>query len=197
MNQEVHVYLAGPDVFFSDVAAIRERKKAHLAALGLIGHFPFDNELEIEEGDEPQTIGHKIAAANERMMLDCCKDDRIGVILINMTPVRGPFMDVGTAFEVGFMAALSYLRPNVLLIGYSADERSAEARVIEDLFKGQAERKNGRLFAPDGMAVESFGCRESIMVTQAIERTGGKIFKTFEKAALFAQKQSCQTSFAA
>lgn len=188
--RETHVYLAGPDVFFPDAIGIGERKKAFLATLGLIGHFPFDNEIAAAPEDETRATAHKIAAANEHMMLACCDADKIGMILINMTPFRAPMMDTGTAFEAGFMAALSYIRPDVVLIGYSPDPRCAEDRLVEDLYGGRVEKRDGRLFTPDGFALETFGCPENLMVTGAIERTGGHIFKTFEEAAFFAKEIS-------
>lgn len=187
-TKTIHVYLAGPDVFFPDAVGVGERKKAHLAELGLIGHYPFDNEIPAEAFADPRKAAHLIADANEKMMLECCRPDQIGVILVNMSPFRGPIMDAGTAFEAGFMAALSHQNPNILIIGYSDDERLFEERMAQDIYGGQTKRHEGRLFAPDGTAIESFGGRENLMVTGAIERTGGKIFNTFEEAALFAKQ---------
>ena len=185
---ERHAYLAGPDVFMPDALAIGARKKAHLAALGIEGHFPFDNELPPSLLADPRQAATAIAQANERMMLDCCTMGRMGIILANMTPFHGVSMDVGTAFEVGFMSALAATRQNVLIVGYTDDPRLFEERVIADLYGGRTAivEKNGFLYAPDGMMIEAYGGAENLMLTHAIEKTGGRITASFEEAAALA-----------
>lgn len=183
-EKHVHVYLAGPDVFARDAVALGERKKAFLASLGLVGHYPLDNEIAL--GDDPARAARQIADANEAMILACCEAGGRAALLANMTPFRSPFMDGGTAFEVGFMSALARrFEGRVMMAGYTDDLRPAEVRVAQDLFGGQVETCEGRLMAPDGMAIEAFGLVENLMMTSAIERCGGKIFATFEEAARF------------
>ena len=127
-----------------------------------------------------------IGDANEKMMLDCCRDSRIGLILANMSPFHGPSMGVGTAFEVGFMSALS-CKTNVIIIGYMPDKRSFEDRVVEEIYGGWSNitHKNGIPHGPDGNMIEAFGGADNLMVTNAIVRTGGDIFPTFKEAANF------------
>lgn len=155
----------------------------------MIGHYPFDNEIPAEAFSDPRKAAHLIAKANEEMILGCCAPDRIGIILVNMEPFRGPAMDAGTAFEAGFMAALSYTVPRApIIIGYSSDKRLFEERMVQDVYRGKSEHRDGRLFAPDGTAIEAFGERENLMLVGAIKRTGGAIFDAFEEAARFAKK---------
>eukprot|EP01062_Namystynia_karyoxenos_P073947 TRINITY_DN70772_c0_g1_i1.p1 TRINITY_DN70772_c0_g1~~TRINITY_DN70772_c0_g1_i1.p1 ORF type:complete len:345 (+),score=107.99 TRINITY_DN70772_c0_g1_i1:86-1036(+) len=92
------IYLAGPDVFRADALEIAEKKKAICREYGLEGMFPLDNCLSLE-GMGPREAAHAIAEANEALMrsADGC--------IANMTPFRGPSMDVGTAYEMGFMRA--------------------------------------------------------------------------------------------
>jgi nucleoside 2-deoxyribosyltransferase len=170
-NLEAHAYLAGPDVFFPDARTIGQRKKEALARVGIEGHFPFDNELPKEAFKDPKKAANLIAEANERMMLDCCKEGRIGIILANMTPFHGPSMDVGTSFEVGFMSALAATKPNVIVIGYTDDPRLFEVRVRDDVYGGKqnVREKDGALIGPDGRTIEAFGCAENLMIVHAIE----------------------------
>lgn len=181
---EIHAYLAGPDVFFPQAREIGRRKAAYLQALGVAGHFPLDNELPPDVWEDRAKASRFIGEANETMMLDCCRDDRIGLILANMSPFHGPSMDVGTAFEIGFMAALSYKR-NVVIMGYTSDSRSFEDRVVEAIYGGwdAINRENGAPHGPDGLMIEAFGGADNLMITSAIARTGGQIFSTFEEAA--------------
>ncbi len=185
---EIHAYLAGPDVFFPRAHEIGRRKIAYLRALGIVGHFPLDNEVPDDLFKNPAQAIQFIGDANEKMMLDCCGDGRIGLILANMSPFHGPSMDVGTAFEVGFMSALSY-RKNVIIIGYTPDKRTFEDRVVEDIYGGWSNitHNNGIPHGPDGNMIEAFGGADNLMITNAIVRTGGDIFRTFEEAAHFGE----------
>ncbi|MFZ4762199.1 MAG: nucleoside 2-deoxyribosyltransferase [Alphaproteobacteria bacterium] len=189
MHSNIHAYLAGPDVFFPNAIEIGQAKKDYLASLGIIGHFPFDNEIPPEAFNNPQLAAKTIADANEKMMDDCCKDGNIGIILVNMNPFHGPSMDCGTAFEAGYMSALSKYKGNVIIVGYSADERIFEERVIQDVYNGVGiTQSNGMIYGPDGNMIEAFGGEDNLMITAAIERTGDRVCKTFEEAAELAQQ---------
>ena len=181
---EIHAYLAGPDVFFPHARETGRQKIAYLKTLGIIGHYPLDNEVPAALLNDPAKASRFIGDANEKMMLDCCRDGRIGLILANMCPFHGPSMDVGTAFEVGFMSALSY-RHNVIIIGYTPYRRSFEDRVAGAIHGGwdAITYENGVPRAPDGTMIEAFGGADNLMITSAIARTGGDIFATFEEAA--------------
>ncbi len=183
---DLHAYLAGPDVFFPDAREIGWQKIAYLEALGVKGHFPLDNDLPDAALKNPAQAIRFIGDANEKMMLDCCRDGRVGLILANMSPFHGPSMDVGTAFEAGFMSALSH-KSNVIIIGYTSDPRSFEDRVVEAIYGGWSAitLEDGVPRGPDGLMIEAFGGAENLMIVNAIVRTGGDIFPTFEDAARF------------
>jgi nucleoside 2-deoxyribosyltransferase len=188
-NLEIHCYLAGPDVFYPNAKEIGEAKKAKLAVFGIKGHFPFDNELSAKAFRDPHEASNAIGKANEQMMLTCFESGRLGIILVNMTPFRGPSMDVGTSFEVGFMSALAEFKNNIVIIGYSDDQRLFEDRVIDDFYgrQGIAE-KNDFLYGPDGMKIDAYGGAENLMITHAIEKTGGGFVKSFDEAVALARK---------
>ena len=135
---ELHAYLAGPDVFFPDPINIGKQKKALLAEAGIIGHFPLDNEIPLEERRDKHAARNRIGRANEQMMLGCSGLGRIGIIFANMVPFRGPGMDQGTSFEVGFMSALAEFKNNLLIMGYTDDPRPYEERVVDIYYQGAA-----------------------------------------------------------
>ncbi len=180
----VHIYLAGPDVFFPNAIAIGETKKQAVRAHGFIPHFPFDNEIAFEQHPTPEAIAQAIGRANEDMMRHCADPRHIGVILANLCPFHGPSADVGTAFELGFMAALSYSHPSLWLYGYSHDQRQLKDRVATDYYGDpDALKADGdKLIGSDGCVVEHFGGLDNLMLTHAIARTGGSIYPTFEEA---------------
>jgi nucleoside 2-deoxyribosyltransferase len=181
-------YLAGPDVFRTDPLAIAARKKARLREAGIEGVFPLDNTLS-PDGMTPREMAMAIAGANEAYMRDVAENGRPAFILADMTPWHGPSMDVGTAFEVGFMSALAFTHPHVTVIGYDPDPRPFADRVIEDWYDGvQPERMaDGALIGPDGMAIEDFGEADNLMITHAIAKTGGIVAADFEAAVRHAE----------
>ena len=92
------VYLAGPDVFFPDAIEIGNAKKRICAQFGFEGVFPLDANFDAlfklgSAGD----MGH----ATYDLMVELM--DRCDLVIANLTPFRGPSMDVGTAVEIGYM----------------------------------------------------------------------------------------------
>ena len=114
------VYIAGPDLFRTDGKEIGYKKKAIQAEYGLTAYYGFDNPIEDdylaeldsqkEAGKEPtpeqmkartDRVAMIIAKGHENEMKTnaCCA-------IINCSPYRGPSMDVGTVYELGFLRAL-------------------------------------------------------------------------------------------
>ena len=97
--QGPRVYLAGPDVFLPDAIEVGEAKKRVCQEHGLVGVFPLDGPYERLTGLAPQDAG--LAAFDICIeLMDTCQ---LGIA--NMTPFRGPSMDVGTAVETGNLCA--------------------------------------------------------------------------------------------
>ena len=86
------IYLAGPEVFCPNPRAIGQAKKDRCKHYGLEGVFPMDADVDLEELPL-KDAGRLISRANEDLMQSC------DLLIANMTPFRGPSMDVGTAFE--------------------------------------------------------------------------------------------------
>ena len=158
------IYLAGPEVFLPD--PIGARKQALCAAHGFEGVYQLDGGLDLS-GLSKAEAARRISLANEALMRSC------DLAVANCTPFRGVSMDVGTAFEVGYMRALG--RP---VLGYTNTpldlrERSAMGRAgIALPFDSDAE----------GVQIEDFGLAENLMIEIAIMESGGALVRSIVPA---------------
>jgi len=141
------VYLAGPDVFEPNAVERGEQLKALCTKHGLTGLFPLDNTIETAE---PGSIAHAAAIRTANMMLISSCD----AILANLTPFRGPSMDVGTAYEMGAGSALGKV-----VVGYTTDggkpyfEKVSESHTVKRAADGHVRDERN-------MSVEEFGVKE-------------------------------------
>jgi len=139
------VYLAGPDVFFPNAMEIGEAKKQICAQYGFEGVFPLEADFSVLfDLEDPAEQGHKSFDLMVELMDSC------DLAIANLTPFRGPSMDVGTAVEVGYMYGCR--KP---VFGYTNVRADYKERVN-----------------PDGFIVESFGLVDNLMVEGPIYRTG-------------------------
>ena len=158
----LRIYLAGPDVFLPDPLGAGRLKRAMTERHGLIGLYPLDAQLDLS-GLEKVRQAQRISSANEGLMreADC--------LIANLTPFRGVSMDSGTAFEVGFMRALG--RP---VFGYT--------NVVADYTYRVQQFRSRSIPSGDGdrmdIEVEDFAGAENLMITAAIEASGGEVVRT-------------------
>jgi len=151
------IYLAGPDVFWPNAAELGAAKKELCLKYGFYGHFPLDTALDLS-GFPPYQAGLMIFQANISLMDSC------DLVIANMTPFRGPSMDVGTAFEMGYISAQQ--KP---VWGYTLDNRS------------YAERVDGKLTDADGYYIEAFDMPDNLMMVGATDSNGGLITTNFRQ----------------
>ena len=157
----MRVYLAGPDVFLPDPVASGAALKAICARHGLTGVFPLDAAADQPASWEGLPEWRRIALCNEAHIRAC------DALIANLTPFRGPSADVGTVFELGFMRALG--RP---VFGWSATavpfaERTrllCAAHEAGDVWRDA-----------EGLALESFGCADNLMIDGAVAASGGAL----------------------
>jgi nucleoside 2-deoxyribosyltransferase len=151
LGMQYRIYLAGPDVFFPDVAERAAALKSLCAKFGYEGVFPLDSGVQLLRPLNQEENGFLIYEANIKLIRGCHG------VLANMSPFRGPSMDPGTAFEMGFGRALG-----LEVVGYTDTLTQYKSRV-----------------EPDGMLVEDFSMIDNLMVHAA---ACGDIFNGPEEA---------------
>jgi nucleoside 2-deoxyribosyltransferase len=154
------VYLAGPDVFLLNAAAVLERKKELCAKHGFVGLSPFDNEID-RSGLSRHEVALRIAAANEEMIRSC------DLVIANLTPFRGPSADVGTVYEVGFARALGL--PVFAYTNVAGSLLDRTRRWLGDRLK---QRADGEFADQFDMTVEDLDCVDNLMIVGAVEAGG-------------------------
>lgn len=145
------VYLAGPDVFYPDVTERAARLKDTCLHYGFEGVFPLDSGLQLISPIAREENGFLIYEANIKLIRSC------QAILANMNPFRGPSLDAGTAFEIGYGRALG-----LDVVGYVERRTLYKDRVV-----------------PDGLMVEDFGMVDNLMLHAAV---CGDIFESAHEA---------------
>lgn len=134
------IYLAGPQVFRPDALAQGAHLKAVCAQSGLTGLYPLDGAA--SEGENAHTIRAR------------CIDllDAADAVVADISPFRGPHMDPGTAWEIGYAQARG-LKVHL----WSRDPRHLRARIPASLTAHGWRDKAGDL-------VEDFGQPENLMI---------------------------------
>ena len=179
-----YVYLAGPEVFLPEPIAAGIAKKARIAALSraadwpfeLAGLYPLDNDIPDSRPDFD--TGMRIYRANIALM------DRAYAVAANMVRFRGPSMDVGTAFEMGYMRGLG--KPVFAYYDAAPFYGREEApglyvdRVREH---GFVSAHDARVDA-DGHAIDDFQMADNLMMVGALESGAGAIAGYFDEAVM-------------
>lgn len=154
----LRVYLAGPDVFLPNARDQGAAKKRLAAEHGFAGLYPLDNEI---DGARlaPEELARVISQGNEAFMreADFC--------IANCTPFRGPSMDAGTAYEIGFMRALG--KP---VFGYANVTADYARRVRATPQAAQAHW----CLETQRSDIEDFGLAENLMIAIAVLDTSGR-----------------------
>jgi nucleoside 2-deoxyribosyltransferase len=169
------IYLAGPEVFVRTAAELGAAKVGICAQYGLQGVYPLDGQADVSHlplADQ----GYAIARANEKLMLGCA------ACIANLTPFRGAGMDIGTAYEIGFLRG--HGKP---VFGYTNSHLSFVERVMK-FNGGSLSRRStkfpGFIFEDDRkMGVEEFEFTENLMIESAIHEGGLPIVRGKTKRA--------------
>jgi len=178
------VYLAGPEVFLPDPIAAGAEKKALIKSLNekydwpfqLVGLYPMDNEIADFKPDF--VTGLKIYDANIALM------DKAHFITANMVRFRGPSMDVGTAFEMGYMRGLS--KPVYAYYDakpfYGKDEAPGiYAERVNQHYPISTEHKGKDVH---GQTIEDFAMADNLMMIGSLESGAKEIAPSFELVIL-------------
>lgn len=99
--QDVKVYIAGPSVFLDEAIAHARETIKTCQAEGIQPIHPLMDV--IREADEQGPF--KDRSAQDWYLADLAKLDQSAGIIADITAFRGPYMDPGTAFEIGYAVA--------------------------------------------------------------------------------------------
>lgn len=174
-TQEHAVYLAGPGVFRQNARAHGAHLVAACTHAGLKGLYPLDAELDAQAYPTPPAFAAAIAQANMGLIRRCQ-----GVIA-DLSPFRGPNVDDGTAFEIGYAHALGlpvfgYVEAGSHTALYPDRVRASGAAVTSVMADNHA-----ILVDEDGLVVEDFGLPVNLMIATVLSASG-TIFPSAEGA---------------
>ncbi len=143
------VYLAGPDVFRKDAREYFDDLKKKLQKRGITALIPIDNDM-ISSNKRDQAA--EIYQGNIKMIQEC------DAVLANIEPFRGPHMDPGTAFEIGYATALRKPVYSYTTFAYSYLHERTNCLLAHD---------SDTRYDKDGLIVENFHLTENLMITEA------------------------------
>lgn len=161
MTKRLSVYLAGPAVFRRDADDHGARLKQLCDAKGLEPLWPLDNKADASDA---------AGLALEIRRMNCAMIDRAAAVIADISPFRGPNMDPGTAFEIGYAVALN--KPVFLYTDALVTLLDRTVAVFD------ASRSGATHYDKDDMAVEDFGLVENLMIATAAET----VHRSFEEA---------------
>ena len=143
------IYLAGPGVFYRDPIAEGERLKTRCAEYGLEGVYPMDAGLDISSMSKHEAA-QAIYEANIELIKSC------DAVMADMQAFRGPGMDGGTAFEMGYAKALG-----LRVIGYGSKGLYLER--TRSYYQGLSKIDVNEI-DPKGLTVEDFDLADNLMM---------------------------------
>lgn len=155
------IYLAGPDVFLPNAIAHGVALRALCAEYGFEGLYPLDGSESNTStaADVPPTPGspsdaQRIYQANIALIRGA------DAVMANLQNFRGAEPDSGTAFEVGYAAAL----------GVPVWAYGAPSGAIVEQIAGDASGRDA-----DGYLIESFGMSRNLMLACAARLIDGDV----------------------
>ena len=174
-----YIYLAGPEVFLPDPAQAGADKKALIQRLNeqhnwpfrLVGLWPMDTEIPDFKPD--RDTGLRIYRANIALM------DKAHFIAANMVRFRGPSMDVGTSFEMGYMRGAGkpvYAYYDAEPFYGESESPGLYAARVAAYYK--LDPTNAQLDI-HGQSIENFAMADNLMMMGALDDAGADIQPSF------------------
>lgn len=160
---EKTIYLAGPEVFLPDSQEIGLKKQALCRDYGFLGLYPGDNGT-FDSSLTRSEISRVIFATNLALMR------RADIFLGNLTPFRGPSADVGTVWELGYMAGL-----NKPVYGYSNATASLLTRTRSFDPASRFVADSGFWHDSRGLVIEDLDGCDNLMITESLNLFGGTL----------------------
>lgn len=118
-------YIAGPDVFFTDLNKNFANKKQIMKKAGFTGIPPTENQLDFEKMQSwKRENGNNPQMRKQIYMTDIQTMHNTSGGIFNFTPFQGVFADSGTTFEFGYTIGL-----DKLFAVYTNDPRNINERI--------------------------------------------------------------------
>ena len=163
MGDNTRAYLAGPDVFLPNPSEAADEKKRLCRNYGFEGVFPLDADLDLS-GLPKREQGLLIGRENEKLIQSC------GLLIANLTPFRGPSVDPGTAYEMGFARAL-----RMPVFGYT----STTKLFVDRTRRSVGCHRHDAFRDLDDLQIEDFDMHDNLMIEGAVDACGTPII-TFD-----------------
>jgi nucleoside 2-deoxyribosyltransferase len=152
------IYLAGPGVFRADAQEYGISLKRVCESVGLEGLWPLDASI----GDvtvTPNTTAKQIYRGNINLI------EQSDGVIADISPFRGPNMDPGTAFEIGFAIAT-----DTPVFAWSDDLRALLDRTLRGAGDSCAvQHDRGEYRDMNMMLIEDFGLPENLMISCSVK----------------------------
>lgn len=144
------IYLAGPEVFLLNASSVFQQKKIICSKFHHEGITPFD--VEVTSSLSPQETALSIFQKNIQLIQNC------DAVVANVTPFRGPHMDLGTAFEIGYAFALQKK-----IVGYTQN-----SQLLLDKIPHQKNDTHQVYVDSQHFIVENFCLHDNLMIEMAL-----------------------------
>lgn len=156
------IYLAGCDVFSNDAENIFKKHKKLCDKYGFIGISPFDVSNSFTGKKFSQEHSRYIFGHNVGIIRDC------DFVVANIIPFRGACVDDGTSMEIGLAFGLEKI-----IYGYTPFANDSLETITKLKYPKYSESAYPVLECFNNNPV-------NLMVYEAIDFSGGKIFQKFE-----------------
>lgn len=171
------LYIAGPSVFNRD-KAFQDMLKRKVSEAGFLPLYPLDS---LVDTACPNSIDTALAIRASNIALI----ERADGVIASFEPFRGPSLDVGTAYEVGYAQAKG--KP---VFAYSPYNVPYKDRVMNSdqwtrsvTFQGREALVDGK-----GMLIEDFGLPDNLMLGATTDGAVLPVSDTITKALEIAKK---------
>ena len=144
------LYLAGPSIFRPDARVIGHELKQICLAHGCEGLYPLDGSDAVKPGHDRRATACLHYVCNMAML------GKADAVVADIAPFRGPHMDPGTAFEIGWAVARS-----IPVFAYTAEPKILIERMESELAYDPAPVRRDL----EENLIEDFGLAENLMIS--------------------------------
>ncbi len=150
----IKIYFAGPNVFHPDAERIESEISNFCIAKGIEALVPGDSGI---DWSNPNTfaIARQIFQINRDHLLNC------DAVIANVTPFRGACIDDGTAWEIGFAAALN--KP-IATYGFGPLTTSDCIKSVSGIMQPETTPQRDK----QGFLIEEFGFASNLMISCSV-----------------------------